>query len=351
MRRALAVVAAVVLVALGFVVRSWRAGDIGPQPPPPVAAPATVVCATELAAVCAQVKAAHPELTIIPEDAGRTYTTVTGGNFDATTSKIDAWLAPSPWATMADQTRQRNGAPAVFAPNPRIVARSPLVMVIWNDRAESLRARCGDVTWKCVGEVAGTPWSSVDGNAGVRPGDVRPGLVPPANNGIGLLVAGQAASSWFGRTDFASQDYDDDGFRRWLDQISEAAASSGAGTGGRTPLDQMLSLGQATFDLAGTTEAAATGPVRGGRDKDRLSILYPSPSATADLVLTPFTSSTQAERLAELFASASTADLLVAAGWRVADHDPPADVPAGVELPATDGLPRPGVLDALRTRW
>lgn len=333
-------VAAVVMIALATVVRSWRSNDgAGSDAPVAADAPATIVCVTELRKVCEQLKAGRPWLTVVVEDAGRTYATVTAADFDPVAAKVDAWLAPEPWPTMVDEARQRRGASPVFADGRKPLARSPLVIAIWNDRYAALERRCGaEPGWRCIGEVAGRPWADVDAGA-TWGGEVKPGIAPPPTSAEGLLVAGQASAAYFGRSDIATNDFDDD-FRRWFEQLADAATSAGANGAGRPPLDQMLSIGRATFDLAGTTEASAAA-IRTGRDSGNIRILYPSPSATADLVAAVFTSSASASRLSTALASPEVGAFLTTAGWRVNDQS----------LPPSNGLPRSGVLEDLRTRW
>ncbi|MEZ5144381.1 MAG: substrate-binding domain-containing protein [Acidimicrobiales bacterium] len=343
MRRALAVVAAVAMIALAFLVRSRSdTGGGGGD------GPATVVCARELAAACQALQAKNPWLTVVTEDANRTLTTLTAAGFDPGAAEIDGWLVPAPFPAMVDETRARTGAGSALGEPTKVLARSPLVIAVWNDRRQALRSRCGeDLTWKCIGEVAGEPWGDVGGQASW--GEVKPGLANPAETAIGLLGAGQAAASWFGTSDYAANDFADPAFRAWFERLARASQSSGTGTG--TPLDQMLSLGPAAFDLAGSTEAAAGPSISTSRDKDRLGIVYPAPEATADVVLAPVAGSEAGARVKRLFESPDAAAALAGAGWRVDGQPAATGLPPDTALPADDGLPRPGVLQALRSLW
>ncbi len=340
MRRALAVVAAVIMIALATLVRSWRSNEgAGPGPTASADAPATIVCVTELRKVCDQLKAGRPWLTVVVEDAGRTYTTITAAAFDPVAAKLDAWIVPEPWPTMVDEARQRRGASPIFADGRKPLARSPLVIAVWNDRYAALERRCGaEPGWRCIGEVAGRPWAEVDASA-TWGGEVKPGIALPPTSAEGLLIAGQASAAYFGRSDIATNDFDEE-FRRWFEQLADAATSASANGAGRPPLDQMLSIGRATYDLAGTTEASAAA-ISTGRDSANIRIIYPSPSATADIVPAVFTSSASASRLTAALTSSEVGGIFANAGWRVNDQS----------LPPTNGLPRSGVLEDLRTRW
>lgn len=313
------------------------------------AASATLVCVTELAAVCQALAQRDTSLTVRVEDAATTQATLVADVPRGSGPAIDAWLAPRPLPEMVTEQRQRAGLAPSLDASSRVLARSPLVVAVWNDRRQVLAGRCpgGDITWRCVGEVAGTPWNGIGGQA--TWGDVKPGHPTPELTATGLLVIGQATGSYFGTSDYASNDFTDPAFRAWFERLERAVPTFP--TPPRTPLDEMLFKGPSAFDLTGDLEADAAPAIVGSRDKDRLTILYPSPLATADLVLAPVAGSDAGGRLKKLLESNDAATALARAGWRV-DGQPTADgIPADLALPADNGLPRAGVLQALRSLW
>jgi hypothetical protein len=174
---------------------------------------------------------------------------------------------------------------------------------------------------------------------------VKPGLDDPARSTIGLLTLGQVATAWFGSRDFASNDFADPGFRAWLTDLADAVPTFAATRG--TPLDQMLAAGPSAYDLVGSTEAEGGPAIAGSRDSDRLGISYAGPMTTADVVLVTLRGSDRADRLSEIASSEQAAEILADAGWRV-EGFPSAGHVADIELPDDNGLPRPGVLEALR---
>ena len=104
--------------------------------------------------------------------------------------------------------------------------------------------------------------------------------------------------------------------------------------------------------LAALDRWAAAGPmVTASRDKDRLSILYPSPATTADVVVVPVAENGRGGRLSRLLQSNEFAQVLAGAGWRVDGQPLAPGLDASYELPAESGLPRAGVLEALRALW
>ena len=113
---------------------------------------------------------------------------------------------------------------------------------------------------------------------------------------------------------------------------------------GATPLSQALAAGPSTYDVIGTTEAEATTAVARSARGEQMTILYPAPMATADVVYAPVAGAPGAAELGDLLAGPAAGAALTAAGWRT-----PAD--ARADLPATTGLPAPDVLEALRTTW
>jgi len=202
--------------------------------------------------------------------------------------------------------------------------------VAWKDRAEALAPTCPEsrVGWRCLGEAAGRPWPG-------HPewGDVKAGHADAANDGIGLLVLGQATVEWFGRTDLGTFDLDDDGFVRWFSGLERPMQPSSG-----SPLGRMLTIGRAAYDAVGTTEADAR-IVDRAANSQALARIYPAAMATADVVLA-VPPGDRGERLRDIVAG-SAGDVLKESGWKA---------PGDAGLPDGNGLPSAGLLDALRSR-
>ena len=141
------------------------------------------------------------------------------------------------------------------------VARSPLVFVARKDRADVLAGACGGaVTWTCVGNRAGTPWSSFGGQE--TWGRVRPAHAEPVTSAIGLLAVGQAVGD-FVATDEIPVDrvtpidwQSNDAFAGWFQQL-ERSIPADAFVPGREPFDTWLQTRGTAYDLVMTTEADA----------------------------------------------------------------------------------------------
>jgi len=321
MRRVLALVAAAAMIAGSLAVRSRL--DRGAEER---ANPLRLICAAELGAVCDALDRSRAEVAVEP--AGTTADRL-GQVADAATG-IDGWLVPAPWPQIVDGQRRSRQLEALFPDVTAPLARSPLVIVAQKSLVTGLAPRCGAaVGWKCLGEAA------VDRKA-------KPGHANPAVDGVGALVIGQATSAYFDRADLSSTDLDDPGFTRWFTAL-ELAAPPGASGG--SPLNEMLVTGVAIYDAVGTVEAEAVPVLAGSAARDKVVLLYPSPMATADVVMASVGGGLT-RRARDVGAGEATRRALVAAGWRAEG----ATSANGPPLPATDGLPSPGFLDALRAQ-
>jgi hypothetical protein len=312
--------------------------------------PLRLTCTVELEAVCGRIGHANgARVSVTVQAAGATADRLATATGDA---GLDGWLVTSPWPRIVDGRRQVAGLPPLFAAAPPVVARSPLVLVVWKDRAAVLAKQCPTgVTWRCLGEAAAAgPWTASGGQP--EWGPLKPGHADPSSDDVGLLVLGQAVAGWFGRADLSTTDLDDgasaDAFAGWFTALERAVPPSAT-----SPLSLMLTAGPAVYDAVGTTEAEAGTLLATSVRRSALDLLYPSPMATADVVLAA--AATAASGAAPSLRRVATGDVtlggLAAAGWRVPGRAAAQGIDASQQLPAGDGLPPAGLLDALRGRW
>lgn len=364
MKRLLAVLVAIGLIAAAVAIRGMlddRGDDSGRTTTDGGAsgrAGATVVvCVTELAAACQQMVAdtgAEVDVTVRIEDAQTTLELLTSDDFDARAADFDAWLTLEPYPTMVEEQRRRALLDPTLGDTSPVLARSPLVIAGWNDRLAPLGSACPDaaVTWRCIGDETAAPWASLGGDESW--GVLKPGQPSPARSASGLLTLAQATASWFSTSTYAANDFVDPAFRAWFESLERGIPYYPPTP--RTPLDEMLSKGPSTFDLTGSIEAVAAPAIGRSRDKDRLSILYPSPLVTADVVLVPLARTERSKDVAKLQGSSTLSDGLATTGWRTQDQPVPTPAVVGgadpdLVLPPGNGLPKPGVLEALRYLW
>jgi hypothetical protein len=294
----------------------------------------TLVCPTELADACAQLE---DDVTVRVEPASFTADRLTTAA-DAHEADTDVWLAPAPWVEVVADARERAGAPVLVGEPSEVIGRSPVVLVMWNDRAAALESGAcrGQVQWRCLGDAADRPWDSVGGQGAW--GRVNVGLSGP-ETATGLVVLGGAAAGYFGGADYAANDLDGE-FSGWLGALgaqSDATADD--------VVNEMLTRGPGQFSGVGALEADALD----AGDRDDVRVVYPAPVATADLVAVPIG---DAERAAgDIAGNDGLRRALGDAGWRVDGEAPVAGVDDGLELPDDDSLPSGGVLGALLARW
>lgn len=349
-KKGLAIVAALVMVGAALGLRALLDGDDdgGANGGHQRSGPPRLLCATELAAACEDLASDHDiAVTIAP--AGTTVTELTRTlDDDVDDLGYDGWLTFARDAEIVNSERERLAlAPALDEPSEAI-GRSPLVLAAWKERAAALAPRCGgELTWKCLGDVAGRPWAAVGGDAAW--GTVKPGHTNPETTGEGLAIIGQAASQYFGRSDLDLADYDDGGFLDWFSRLERSVPFGTAADA--SPFERMLVAGPAAFDVVATTEAeAGPGLARASRDRrNAVEVLYPSPVATADVVFASVAG--HDTDLADTVTGDDGRAALARAGFRVDGEDRAPGVPDRPALPKHSNLPPAGSLVALLQTW
>ena len=213
-----------------------------------------------------------------------------------------------------------NDSPASLTVSP-VIARTALAFVTRRDRAQALAGSCAGVAnWACITTKAGDPWSSLGGQAGW--GQLTIGLDNIATSS-GLMGVAAATVAHFGRSDLATNDFDDDEtFGSVLTRLASSAPTSTAG--GNTPLERYLRI-PATAASVIEIDAVARPAVAASRDVASIERGLPTTLAVADLVI-----------------AGPTAANINSAGWSTPDT---------ADLAAPSGLPPAGVLVALTTRW
>jgi hypothetical protein len=291
----------------------------------------TLLCAVELASVCDELHdTTGVRIATAPMDS-------VADNPDL--ADYDGWL------TFAANTRNSAIAPLLGTSSP-VLARSPLVLAVGKDRGAVLAAHCsgGEVTWRCIGDVAGTQWASIGGETAW--GAIKVGHADPETTGEGLAIIGQAAQQFFGPgKNLSRDDFAQDNFFAWFTQLERAAERD------NDAFEHLLTFGEARYDVVATTEAEASPQLASAaRDRrDRVRLLYPDPVATADIVFAPFLDGN--DSLFDIVVSDDGRAALAHAGFRVEGEDRIAGVPSDPPLPAKSNLPEGDVLEALLQTW
>ena len=312
-----------------------------------------LLCTTELEAACTQLAEHDGDVSVTVEPAGTTAQSLVALP-DNQRPDFDAWLAPSPWAQMVDV--QRRGKRPLFAKPSDAIGRSPLVVAVRADRKPVLDATppCNDaIDWKCIGAVAGRPWTDLPGGQPAW-GTVKPGYGDPTVNATSLVVLSQATSEYLDNADYSRSDLqDNDQYLDWLAGLERAVPKIAPSAAG--PFAEMLQqLPTATYDIVGTTEADA-GLALAAAAPDRLkqlTLLYPEPVVTADVVVAAVAASPNRDGADGLAGNSELAAALARTGWRVPGQPAARGVRDTPALPRGSGLPSdPGSLVALQETW
>lgn len=340
MMRILAVLAAVAMIAGALMLRGGDDGsadpDDGPAPTTGSADDLRITCATELAEACTAL--AEAGATVSVEPAGRTAQALVS----APQPPIDGWLTPDPWPAIVDDRRQRAGLAPILGEAAE-VARTLMVVVMWEERATTLTDHCrGTVTWQCLGNAAPRLWSDIGGPAAWGP--LKPAHANPTTSATGLAAIGWAAAGYFSRADLSTADFADPAFRSWFSGLERAVPLFDVPSG--SLLQRMLQFGPAALDLVVTTEAeAVTGLARAAGSRSEIGIQLPMPLAALTAVAVPVGSTDRARDASARMGGDDVRQAIADGGWRTGEDA------ADETLPDTDGLPSPGALQALTAVW
>jgi hypothetical protein len=350
-RRLGAALAAIAIVIGALLVRSHFIEDNGGRGGG--SGPVRLLCTTELEAACTQLAEHDGDVSVTVEAAGTTAQSLVALP-DNQRPDFDAWLAPSPWAQMVDV--QRRGKRPLFAKPSDAIGRSPLVVAVRADRKPVLDTTppCNNaIDWKCIGAVAGRPWTDLPGGQAAW-GTVKPGYGDPTVNATSLLVLSQASSEFLDNSDYSLSDLQDNNdYLDWLAGLERAVPKLAPSAAG--PFAEMLqALPTATYDMVGTTEAdagpalAAAAPAR----RQQLTLLYPEPVVTADVVVAAVAATRNRGGADGLAGNSELAAALARTGWRVPGQPGARGVRDTPALPRGSGLPTdPGSLVALQETW
>jgi len=318
-----AVVIAVGLVLGAVVIRDRIEGD--DAGPAPSTRGVRLVCATQLAEVCAGLRS--DDLEVVVEPAGRTADAL-AEVAEGDDPGLDLWLVDAAWpAVVEDNRRYADLGGEVLGGTSEVLARSPVVLMVSPGLVPVLEQRCGEVDWTCVGDTA-TRQQAV-------------GIASPDRGGLPVLAS--AVAGRLGTTDYAVGDFEDPDFSAWFDRI---ATSGTRDLGRQTPLERGVAA-PGYFAVVGTLEHEVVSLPRSRR---RYEPIYPEPVITSDIVLAAVDGTAEAG-LDRLGGAERVRSLLAGAGWRVEGQPLPDGADADLALPERSNLPAAGVLQRLRELW
>jgi len=304
MKRAGALVAAVLLVLIAVWIRGRLGGDgvkLGGGDPT-----GTVVCATELARACESLRVEHPEVEIRIEAAGATAQALAGG----TAGDFDVWLVPQPYAAVAAELLKTATGPPPLGSASKPIAHSRLAFFVHESRAAAFNAHCGNgPAWGCLlSAVSADSWQSIGGQP--TWGRVKPHLADPLETS-GLLALGGAAAGVLEAPVDGPTIRDNAQFAGALDSLKRARVLADQPSAGA--LQRMLAAGPSVADVV--VALAAERDRFGDSAASKATLLYPAPVVTAEVVAIPRRGSESASDLVELLTGDAGREALTSTGW------------------------------------
>lgn len=338
LRRLLAVLVAVGLVLAAGVVRARLDTD---APDAPALDELRIVCLDELAAVCEELGVAGAAPVV--EEAATTV-----DRFAQRDPGVDVWVTFEPWSTLAADARRREQLPELASTPSAVLATSPVLLAARSDRLAALEGACegAQLTWRCIGDRAGAPWSQLDAPAAW--GDVDVAFNRPADTAEGLLTLAQLGAAFLDGAPVTPQAVAAPEFFAWLADLGRASRQ----VAGQSPLERMLLTGGADVEFTGVVEGAAR-PLLDDAPawEERIELRELSPTVAAQVRVIGYGAT---GRAAMSTIATQLLDPLAAAGWRAADA---ASSPSGAPTSAPSdgrasvGTPSAAALEALRQTW
>jgi hypothetical protein len=231
---------------------------------------------------------------------------------------------------MVDTARPPS-AGKLFEASGGALARSPFVLAVWKNKRPQLA--CADpVDAGCVGDATIA--------RGLRVG------MPSDDQAEGVLADAALGAAHIKNADFATNDLNETDLADWITSVDTRADAVGRNPGGRS-FTELLTFGAASADGYVSTEADIGPELARAAKRSLLDLVYLSPVATVDVQFFA-RSGDRGGRLNGIVRSDRVRELLRDHGWRVAGLAPPPGVAATPQLPAGDGLPSAGVLQAIR---
>jgi hypothetical protein len=166
------------------------------------------------------------------------------------------------------------------APQPLLL--TPLVFVVWEDRAKVLRdAAGGQLTWKAIHKAvtAKGGWPAVGGKAGW--GFVKLGHTDPTRSNSGLQALVLMALEHHGAQTVTVEHVLDPKFQAFVKDIELGVTRLEASTG--TFMTDMLRFGPSKYDIALVYESLAVSQLENAQKRwDNLHLYYPSVTMWSD---------------------------------------------------------------------
>jgi Bacterial extracellular solute-binding protein len=301
------------------------------------------------------------------------------GSLDANQSILDGSLKPvlfspadSLIANLLSSDWSTKYGKDLFAQEPQPLLLSPLVFVVWQDRAEVLTAKTGGtLTWKAIREAVISPkgWPAVGGKPGW--GFVKLGQTDPTRSNSGLQALVSMSLEYFGKSSgLTVEDLLDEKYQKWVKDIERSVGKFDSSTG--TFMTDMIRFGPSKYDIAVVYESLAVSQLENAQGRwGNLHMYYPPLTLWSDhpvvlLALDGITAAQRAagQKLIDYLRSTPVQSTALRFGFRPADPSVPMKVTEGpnpfaklaqyglsLELPAAAPAPDGAVVRNLLTMW
>jgi hypothetical protein len=356
------------------------AAPVGAPAPAKGAAPVhiSVAYGTEkdafMQAAIAGFRASHPEIEV---------ELIAKGSFETAEAIMDGSLKPTIWSPadtmvmgLADSDWRAKTGAALFAASgedaPQPLVLSPLVFVVWEDRADALlKAGKGKLTWKAIrtAVTSNRGWLAVGGKSDW--GFVKLGHTDPTRSNSGLQALWLMTLEFYGNPATVGVDrLLRPDYQEFVAGIERGVTKFEPSTG--TFMIDMVRFGPSKYDIALVYESSAIAQLDNAQGRwGNLRVYYPTTTVWSDhpvgLLATDWVTPPQRDAARKLLAhlrSRATQEQALAFGFRPADPAVPlrttdaqnpftrlASAGLKVELPPAAKTPDPTVVRNLMMLW
>lgn len=264
-------------------------GPDGARPSAGAATEITMLYSTEkqawIEAAAQNFQKEHPDIRI----------TLTGkGSFDAAQAILDGKEKPTVWSPadslglsmLAADWQTKTGAP-LFAQGgddqPQSLVITPLVFVIWEDRAQALlKSTGGKLSWKLIHKAvtSNQGWLAIGGKGDW--GFVKLGHTDPTRSNSGLQALLLMTFDYYGKTSgLTVSDLLDPDYQEWLKGTERGVGKFEPSTG--TFMVDMIRFGPSKYDLALVYESLAIAQIENAQGRwGSLRVYYPQVTQWSD---------------------------------------------------------------------
>jgi ABC-type Fe3+ transport system substrate-binding protein len=240
------------------------------------------------------------------ENPGITVKLIGKGSLEAMQAILDGTDAPVLWSPAdslvanllaADWQTKTGGKLFAAAPEPTVL--SPLVFVVWEDRAKVLvDSSNGQLSWKTIHKAVISPkgWPAIGGQAGW--GFVKLGHTDPNRSNSGLQAVLLMAIEYFGKPNgLGVEQLLDPGFQAFVKDVESSVPHFESSTG--TFMTDMIRFGPSKYDIAVVYESLAVAQLENAQGRwGSLHVYYPPVTIWSDhpIVLLDLPKVTPAQR-------------------------------------------------------